>query len=297
MPNIIFFEDFHFHPRLLLCNIMMKINNKRLKIITLIQLSAFYHEALKNQFLKKIDKLAVHIFLKQMDKILCNSNFTKQEVIVAGVPANKTDVVFCGVDRFDAKRENVKKMNDKIALLFVGQYASHKGLFYLLNAVSLLPDYNIVLNVIGNIEAEPVYFKKLLNLKNRLSLEQRVNFYGHTYDREHLFLFYMESDIFILPSLIEGFGIVLLEAMSVGLPIVATTAGSIPELVKDEQNGLLVPPANAEALAAALKRLMDSSELRQRLGANGRDFFESNRNFYSWDKVGERVLSVLNGLR
>jgi glycosyltransferase involved in cell wall biosynthesis len=293
IPKITLFEDFHHHPRLLLCNIIMKMANRGVRVVTLMQSGVFDHRVLKNKLLKKMDKSAIYIYFKQVDKILCNSDFTQQVAITEGALRSKTDVVYCGVEGFDNRHVNTKTKRDEKILLFVGQCAPCKGLEHLLNAISLLSEYNVLLNIVGNTDAEPDYFKKMLLLRKELSLEKRAIFHGYIYDREQLFRTYMEADIFVLPSLIEGFGIVLIEAMSAGLPIVATKAGSIPELVRDEENGFLVPPGDPAALADALKHLLDSAKLRERIGANGHTFYLNNRDFYSWDRVGQRVIASM----
>ncbi|MEK7165035.1 MAG: glycosyltransferase family 4 protein [Patescibacteria group bacterium] len=78
------------------------------------------------------------------------------------------------------------------------------------------------------------------------------------------------ADIFVIPSVKEGMPYVLLEAMAAGLPIVATNVGGIPEIIKDGQTGLLVPPKNPEKLAAAIGRLIDDPGLRNKLATNAR---------------------------
>jgi glycosyltransferase involved in cell wall biosynthesis len=80
---------------------------------------------------------------------------------------------------------------------------------------------------------------------------------------------FFDADVFCLPSLQEGFGIVFVEAMAAGLPIVAARAGAVPEVVEDEVTGLLVPPGDPPALGAALIRLLDDADLRRRQGDEG----------------------------
>jgi glycosyltransferase involved in cell wall biosynthesis len=99
--------------------------------------------------------------------------------------------------------------------------------------------------------------------------------------------YYSLADVFVLPSLLEGFGLPLAESMACGTPIVATTAGSIPEVVGDA--GLLVPPMNATALAEALQTLLADSELRQMLGARG---VKRARDIYSQDNMVTQTLAV-----
>jgi len=82
--------------------------------------------------------------------------------------------------------------------------------------------------------------------------------------------FYATADAFCLASFAEGLPVVLMEAMAMGIPCVSTFIAGIPELVRDSQDGLLVPASDVDALAEALARLMDEPDLRQRLAASGR---------------------------
>ncbi len=101
-----------------------------------------------------------------------------------------------------------------------------------------------------------------------LGIESRVEFAGFV---EDVGTAYRRFDLFVLASRYEGQGLVLLEAMSRGLPIVATAVGGIPETVRDGITGMLVPPSNVEALAGSLRRLAGDPGLRERFGRAGRD--------------------------
>ena len=260
--------------------------------MTLVQNTLSYRGPRSNMLFRMIDGLMIKPFLLGSDVILCNSQFTRDEVRSKIGSAARIEVVCCGFNELPPSLR-ARKEDGYFHVLFSGQCSYVKGLTYLLRAFSLLDEKNVILDIVGNYESDKNYFELLKKMVKGSPYKKCIFFHGHIRDKTKLAQFYADADIFCLPSLYEGFGIVLLEAMSFGLPIVGTTAGSIPELVKDEQNGLLVPPANAEALAAALKRLINSAELRQKLGANGRKRFESSQKFYSWDKTCERVLSAL----
>lgn len=102
-----------------------------------------------------------------------------------------------------------------------------------------------------------------------LGLSQRIRFVGFHVDLLH---WLGRLDLMVHPALMEGLGVSLLQASSLGVPIVAARAGGIPEAVQDGLNGLLVPPGDSVALAAAITRLLDDGALRARLGAAGRDW-------------------------
>jgi len=122
-----------------------------------------------------------------------------------------------------------------------------------------------------------------------LGLGAAVTFLGELPDDEAVRREYLAADVFCLPSLQEGFGIVLLEAMAAGLPIVATRAAAIPEVVPDGEAGLLVPPSDPEALAEALDRLLSDPDLRRRLGEAGRRHVER----FDWKIVAGEFLGAL----
>ena len=107
----------------------------------------------------------------------------------------------------------------------------------------------------------------------RWGLAERVRFLGYRRDVPELF---EAADIVVLPSLYEGLPLVAIEALAAGRPMVATEVDGTPEVVIHEQTGLLVPPANPVALAAAIERLLDEPELAARLASDGRKFVHEN---------------------
>jgi len=150
-------------------------------------------------------------------------------------------------------------------ILFVGKLRYYKGLPILLRAMCEL---EAKLLVIGDGPEEA----SLRRLARELGLEGKVYFEGRV-DHSELPAYYRAADVFVLPSTqtAESFGIVLLEAMACGVPVISTELGTGTSYVnQDEVTGLVVPSANASALAAALKRLLADPVLRQRLGAAGR---------------------------
>ncbi len=120
---------------------------------------------------------------------------------------------------------------------------------------------------------------------------EQVRFLGHVSFRQ-LAAEYRGCDVFCLPSRQEGFGIVFLEAMAVGKPVVACAAAAVPEVVPDGRAGLLARPGDSAALAAALARLRDDPALRERLGAGGREQVQR----YRAELVAQRFLEALAGL-
>lgn len=122
-----------------------------------------------------------------------------------------------------------------------------------------------------------------------LGLDGSVRLLGALPDDAEVRAWYGRASVFCLPSEQEGFGIVFLEAMASGLPVVSTTAAAIPEVVPDGEVGLLVPPRDPAALAEALLRLLQDPALRARLRDAGR--LHAGR--YGWDRVADRFLEAV----
>ena len=121
-----------------------------------------------------------------------------------------------------------------------------------------------------------------------LGLQDRVKFLGPL---SHLQVLAMlaDLDVFVMPSRREAWGVAAAEASACGLPVIGTRVGGIPEIVVDDETGILVPPDDVNALAAALARAISDGDLRARLGRGGRHLIEAN---YAWDKCVDRMEAV-----
>ncbi len=173
-------------------------------------------------------------------------------------------------------------LEGKRVLLYVGFSTPRKGLEYLGHALDELgPDCRLLM--VGKWElGYRERFERSLSPQSR----ERVIHVGYAPD-EMMPFYYSLADVFVLPSLLEGFGLPLAEAMACGTPIVATTAGSIPEVVGDA--GLLVPAMNATALADALRTVLADSQLQQSLGARG---VTRARDIYSQENMVAQTLTA-----
>jgi glycosyltransferase involved in cell wall biosynthesis len=155
-----------------------------------------------------------------------------------------------------------------VRALFVGIHEERKGIRYLLDAVRLLHDKGLPIGLV-TVGGGPL-LETLKRNAHQLGISDSVTFRGYLEDPTGKTLpkVYAESDMFVFPSLQEGFGYVLVEAMASALPIISTTASAIPEVVGDA--GILVPPRDAIALADAMEALAKDPDLRRSLGRKGR---------------------------
>jgi glycosyltransferase involved in cell wall biosynthesis len=162
-----------------------------------------------------------------------------------------------------------------VTLLYVGAILPRKGLEYLVEALATLDQrgYRLRLDLVG--PPEWPYQTRLSDLVHARELTDSVRFAGYITDLNVLLDYYRASDIFVLPTLGEGFPRVLYEAASQGLPIVTTSIESIAGTLRDGEQALLVPPKDAVALADAIQRVIDNRPLRQSLIRSGYIFAAS----------------------
>ena len=191
-------------------------------------------------------------------------------------PSN-TSVIHSGVDvhrfRKGAKQRSRKRKElgippDSTVVGYVGWLIPIKGVTYLLSAIAKVAERypKSLLVLVGKGDDKGEEEISLKEQVERAGLEDKVRFLGWRPDVDEIMGCF---DIFVLPSLNEGMGRVLVEAMAAGLPIVASRVGGIPDLVKDGKNGLLVPSADATALAKAISALLEDDETRKRMGEVG----------------------------
>jgi glycosyltransferase involved in cell wall biosynthesis len=166
----------------------------------------------------------------------------------------------------EPRRRELGIPGEALVVGMVAALAPHKDHRTFLRAAAevnkILPAVHFLIVGEGQLEAE------LKELSRSLGLSREVVFTGF---RDDVLALIRMFDIFVLSSYLEGMGTSLLDAMGLGRPIVATRTGGIPEVVRDEENGLLVPARQPEKLAAAIARLAQDKPLRDRLGARGMD--------------------------
>jgi len=180
-------------------------------------------------------------------------------------------------------RKRLKLDLEKNVVLFVGALYPLKGPHILLYAIQNIVKRrsDVIFLFLGGGD-----IKKYESLAEKLEIQRFVRFYG--YMRRNLPLYFKAADIFVLPSLSEIFGLVILEAMACGTPVVASKVGGIPSVVRDGEDGLLVPPNNPEKLADAIIYLLENEDVRKKLGENAR----KRAGNYSWEKIAEMTEKV-----
>jgi glycosyltransferase involved in cell wall biosynthesis len=173
-------------------------------------------------------------------------------------------------------------------LLFVGRLASNKGLLTLIDAFASFSRRHAEARLV--LVGEDGGMAGAVRERARAAgVGDRVRLLGHLASDARLAGLYRGARLTVLPSAYEAFGLVLLESMAEGTPVVATSVGGIPEVVEDGRSGLLVPPGDAPALEAAIERLWTDRELAERMGRYGRTEVVPR---YRWELVAERLDAV-----
>ena len=180
------------------------------------------------------------------------------------------------------------KINGEKIIVFVGTLRPVKGVRYIIEAMKIITNKNKNnrLFIVGDGEDRGY----LENLVKKLDLQECVNFVGKV-PNEKVPEYMAASDVFVLPSLSESFGIVNLEAMASGLPIVATNVRGLPEIIEDGENGFLVEPKNANEIAEKVLLLLEDDELRERISRNNKEKVKE----YSWKSAVEKLEKVYLG--
>jgi glycosyltransferase involved in cell wall biosynthesis len=198
-------------------------------------------------------------------------------------PPGRIDVVPHGVsDRFLDRRPDATPRGGGV--LFCGAWDRVKGVTYLVQAFDRLASgaRPVPLTVLGpGLSPAEVIGSFPERARPHVTVMERV-------PEERVVDEYRRHDLLVFPSTYEGFGLVVLEAMSQGLPVVATPVGCVPDLVRDGDNGIIVPPRDADALAQAVRRLMDAPSERERMGASAATAVAS----LSWRRTAQHTLDV-----
>jgi glycosyltransferase involved in cell wall biosynthesis len=227
-------------------------------------------------------------------KIICVSEFVRRELIDLGLESKKMVTVKNGVDLhriYNGPETNRirNRFGNRMIILTVGHMTiSEKGFDINIKTFAQLlqemPQCNAVLVLVGDGAKRP----SLESMVKRMGLHGRVFFEGAKSPEE--VMHYMSAcDLYCMPSWYEAFGIVYLEAMMHGKPVIAVQGQGISEVIEDGKTGLLVPPRDVMATCKALKRLIEDERFRCQIGLNGRNLVCSQ---YSQKHSAERTLLV-----
>lgn len=235
------------------------------------------------------------------DAIIAASEHERREMRrLYNADPSRIHVIPCGVNLSlfrplprEAARQSIG-LNGKRGILFVGRVEPLKGLDLLLKAfaeVAALRD-DCELLVAGGDPIPGSYAARMEQLAAGLGLADRVRFLG-TVDQRRLPLYYSACDLVVVPSHYESFGLSAAEALACGTPVIASKVGGLPTVVREGENGFLIPWRCPEAFAERINLLLSDRALWGRLAHNARPSVER----FDWGAIAEQVLDVYRQLR
>ncbi len=236
------------------------------------------------------------------DRVVALTAIDRQQILRHYATHSPIDVIPGGVDlnrfspmpRGQARAALGLAPHQKI-LLFVGRIQRLKGLEVLVRAFARLGDLDARLLVVGGqpgTSPESREIARLQHLVAKLGIEDRTGFVGAV-AHEQLPLYYSAADVTVMPSSYESFGLVAVESLACGTPVVATRVGGLTSIVHDGETGLLVPWRDAQMFAESLRRVLEDTDLRRRLAANARESVLG----YGWDRIADEHLALYEDLR
>lgn len=252
---------------------------------------------LLSSFLKKYLK----IYAGHAKIVLYLNNKAKKNLLDAGVDKNKLKWCMWGtwginINEFTPKKNGLEP-NFGRAILFVGRLEEHKGIHYLLPAFKKVKEKikNVKLVIIGDGSLNNEMKK---HVKDN-GLENDVAFLGVIKNKD-MPKYFRAVDLTIVPSITtkkfeEQVGMANIQSMACGVPVVSTYCGGIPEYVKHNETGILVPERDVDSLAGAITKLLEENELRKKLGKNARKYavenFDAKKNIEANEKIVLNLLS------
>jgi len=223
------------------------------------------------------------------DRVIAVSEYSADDLSSRGINRKNIDVIYNGVDNevYHPGESSIEIEEWNNILLYVGPLMERKGIDYLIKAMpQILKEHSGVgLVILGDGEKE-----WLENLAKELGVRKNIRFEGFV-PEDDLPEYYKAADIFVFPSLLEGFGMVLVEAMASGLPIVSTTATAIPEVVGDA--GCLVPSRDSRRLSHEISRLLSDPELLEYYGGRGE---RRAQKWFTWTAVTQTLINTYKSL-
>ena len=279
----VFFTPTHYLP----------IFSPKKSVVSILDVSYIYFP----QLFKKKDLIQLKKWTKysarKSDKILTISESSKSDIIKEyGVSGNKIEVIYPGINTSlpvnnKLKMEDLEKkfgIKNKY-ILFVGTLQPRKNIERLIEAYSKI-ETDASLVIVGR---RGWQFEEILNAPEKYNVKDKVLFLENVSD-EDLPAIYRNAEFFILPSLYEGFGIPVLEAMNYGTPVITSNISSLPEVGGDA--ALYVDPNDTTDIAEKMKKLLEDDNLKRQLIEKGKKQVEK----FSWEKSARQTLEVLEGV-
>jgi glycosyltransferase involved in cell wall biosynthesis len=275
------YDIIHFHE----FELSFPFFSAHIKKPKILHLHGIHYNFLKRHHISRfLLKHLAHIYIsisKQMIK----------ELVDLGIPKSKITYLPNSTDTSLFKPGKQKEEN---MLLFVGRISQGKGLHILLKSLQYLKE-PIRLIVIGPPDWDVNHYQNILKMieKENRKGKHEIKYLG-AMEQSELIEWYQKASLFILPSFIEGFPVTILEAVSCGTPVIATPVGGIPEIIKNNETGILVQQNNPTQLAEAIRYLLENADVRFKMAHEGRKRVMEQ---YSLETVSNKLCTIYKQLK
>ena len=315
IPTFLIHKTFHYLPLLAAWKLSKIIDKKKIEVIHLhwnkdlplaIFSKLFSKQKLKviltrhMQFPAKKDSFYHRFIYKNLDSIIAITK-TMQNDLKRFIPLSVQpyiSTIYLGVDSIETLKDETRDLarkpyaekNEFLIGLF-GRISPYKGQRFLIEALNMAKTHNLPFKaiIVGHAMNEN-YLQELKKEVNLLSLENHIIFTGFVTNPKELM---QACDVVVLTTVEETFGLVLIEAMSVGIPVIGSNRGGVPEIIEDQYNGLLFESQNSDDLFYKLKELYDDPEKHLHFGENAK---KSALNKFSKQKHIEQLVQFYKSL-
>lgn len=240
----------------------------------------FYSENLDVWSLKNLDRVKKEIELTSY--FIVPSEVVKKSILYSGIDENKIYTVPYGVNSNQFPYINKKRIHKPLKLLYVGGIIYRKGIHHLLEIAEKLGPEVVEITLAGEYNTE----SKLYTQGKKLSNIHFLGFVTH----DELFKQYRDSDFFVFPTLCEGYGLVVLEAMSCGMPVLCSDHAGGNDAIIEGENGYVFPTGNAEALIELLLKIIKEPQCISTMSENARLTAEN----MTWEKYNLKLVQYIN---
>jgi glycosyltransferase involved in cell wall biosynthesis len=286
----ILIEDELIHPSVFKTN---RILNTKLPVISLVHLFRSFSTQPNyiNWFYQFIEKK----YLSSVNGIILNSKSTQEQArqLMRGNLADNIIALPAGNNFLNSTLDRINSLKrlapQPLRILYIGNVIQQKGLHILLHALSELKTEDFRLSITGRTDMDSAYVKKIHSIIKKNHLFDQIEFTGPL-PGDALPDQYRNHHIMVLPSENEAYGIVYLEAMQFGLPVIGTTSGGAKEIINHGENGFLIPPGDVKQLATHLSNLINMPD---KLAVMGENAIHSYKQHPTWNNTGELIREFL----
>ena len=262
-------------------------------VVTVYDLSFLRYPEVFNRANRLYLRLFTRLSVARARHVITISAHTRRDVIdLLGVPPERVSTTYCGVDETfqvlpaqEVKAYKARRGLPDAYILYLGTLEPRKNVVALLRAFARLKAERAVPHKLVLAGAPGWQYQAIFETVAALHLEQHVQFLGFVPSEEQV-LCYNGADLFVYPSLYEGFGLPVLEAMACGVPVITSDAASLPEVVGDA--GLQVQPHDEQALADAMGRVLEDAALRESFRSAG--LTRAKR--FSWSTMAVQTMRI-----